>query len=144
MYTITYTNIITCKTNGDTAQQTVNFYHTGKTERHDSRPWYEGSDIEEIAGSVKSSGFSLADGRTNRGETLDEKWSDFRARTASRVFIYVTAENIGYYMDIDEFESFVKTWCYISRESSKNGGRSKVRCKHESQKMRNWLAHMAA
>ncbi len=92
MYAINYTNIIACKTSGDTAQQTANFYHTGKTERHDSRPWYEGSDIEEIAGSVKSNGFSLADGRTNHGETLDEKWNDFRTRTASRVFIYVTAE----------------------------------------------------
>ena len=141
MYAINYTEIITCKTSGDTAQQTANFYHTGKTERHDSRPWYEGSDIEEISGSVKSNGFSLADGRTNRGETLDEKWNDFRTRTASRVFIYVTAENVGYYMNIDEFENFVKTWCYISRESAKNGGRSKVRCKHESQKMRDWLAH---
>lgn len=142
MYTITYTNVITCKKSGDTAQQTVNFYHTGKTERHDDRPWYMGCDIDEIGGSVKSNGFSLADGRTNMGDTFDEKWNDFRSRVVATTFIYVTADNVGYYMNIDEFEMFVRTWCYLSRESSKNGGRSKIRCKHESQKMRNWLAHM--
>jgi len=143
MYSITYNHIITCKKSGDTAQQTVNFYHTGQVEKHDDRPWYAGSDIAEIAASVKSNGFSLADGRTNYGDTLEEKWNDFRTRTASRVFIYVTNDYVGYYMNIDEFEEFVKMWCYISTESAKNGGRSKVRCKHESQKMRNWLAHRA-
>jgi len=143
MYAITYTNIVHCKKSGDTAQQTANFYHTGRTERHDDRPWYEGSDIAEIAASVKSNGFSLADGRTNHGDTLEEKWNDFRTRTASHLFIYVTNDFIGYYMTIEEFEEFVKMWCYVSTESAKNGGLSKIRCKHESQKMRNWLAHRA-
>lgn len=134
MTTNTYTNIITCKKSGDTAQQTVNFFHTGNVEKHDNRAWYMGCDIEQLNASVKSSGFSLADGRTNMGDTFEEKWNDFRSRVVAKVFIYVTADFTGYYMNIDEFEEFVKTWCYLSKESAKNGGRSKIRCKHESKK----------
>ena len=144
MFAIQYAEIITCKKQGDTKQQTVNFYHTGRTERHDDRPWYLASDIQEIKASVKSDGFTLADGRSNYGDTFAEKWEDFKNRDASELYIYVTADFIGYYMTITEFEEFVKMWCYFSSESSKNGGFTKIRCKHESQKMRRWLANRAA
>lgn len=143
MYTNHYTTVSTARSKGDIAQQNAEFFHCGHISHHDDRKWYMDSDITAIKASVKADGFSLADGRTNIGDTFDEKWADFRSRTASELFIYVTAENVGYYMTIDEFEEFVYAWCYMSTESSKNGGRSKIRCKHESAKMRRWLAARA-
>lgn len=140
MFTNKLQPISTAKYKGDRAQQNAEFFHTGKISHHDDRKWYMYSDIEQIRASVKSDGFSLADSRTNMGETFDEKWNDFKARVASALFIYVTADNTAYYMNINEFEIFVKTWCYLSNESAKNGGGTKIRAKHESQKMRDWLA----
>lgn len=144
MFTNQYQAVSTARQKGDRAQQNAEFFHMGKISRHDDRRWYMASDLEQIKASVKADGFSLADARTNMGETFDEKWADFRKRVASRLFIYVTAENTAYYMNIDEFETFVKKWCYLSTESSKNGGGKKIRCKHESQKMRDWLAAQVA
>lgn len=136
----------TAKNKGIAAQQNYEFTMTGRMNNHDSRRWFAGSDVT-ICGvgiSIKADGFSLADARTNMGETFDEKWSDYESRVHSTKFVYITAENIAYEMNIAEFKKFVYTFCYLSRESSKNGGGCKIRCKHESQKMRDWLARMAA
>lgn len=42
-------------------------------------------------------------------------------------------------MNIDEFEMFVYAFCGLQTESQKNGGGLKIRCKHESKKMIQWL-----
>lgn len=144
MFTNQYQAISTARYKGDRAQQNAEYFHMGYISKHDDRRWHMASDIEQIQASVKADGFSLADARSNMGDTFDEKWADFKARVASKLFIYVTAENTAYYMNINEFERFVKTWCYLSTESPKNGGGKKIRCKHESKKMRDWLAAQAA
>ena len=144
MFTNSYNRVSTARFKGDRAQQDAEFFHMGKISKHDDRRWYMGSDLEQIKASVKADGFSLADARTNMGDTFEEKWNDFRARVASKLFIYVDVNNTAYYMNIDEFQAFVFAWCYLSRESAKNGGGYKIRAKHESQKMRDWLAARVA
>ncbi len=144
MFTKQYQSVSTARYKGDRAQQDAEFFHTGRISRHDDRRWYMASDLEAIKASVKADGFSLADSRTNMGETFEEKLADFVTRTASSLFIYVDAHNTAYYMNIAEFEAFIRTWCYLSTESEKNGGGKKIRCKHESQKMRDWLASRVA
>ena len=47
-------------------------------------------------------------------------------------------------MNIDEFESFVYMFGYMAKESDKNGGGWKIRCKHESKKMVRWLSERVA
>lgn len=129
---------------GQHAEQALAYTLTGELRRHDDVLFYEGSDIPEFHMSVKAGGFTLASGRVNMGNTLEEKWADFRARTASSVFAFVTSEMVAYLMTIDEFEAFVFAWCRLEQDSAKNGGLMKVRCRKESGKMLQWLhAHVA-
>ena len=47
-------------------------------------------------------------------------------------------------MNINEFEQFVYMFGRTERESEKNGGAMKIRCRKESRKMVEWLnAHVA-
>ena len=43
-------------------------------------------------------------------------------------------------MDMTEFAEFVMNFCYITRDSMKNGSGLKVMAKSESKKMLQWLA----
>ena len=45
-----------------------------------------------------------------------------------------------YEMNLPEFKQFVYAFCHTERESEKNGGAMKIRCRKESKKMLAWLA----
>lgn len=91
--------------------------------------------------SVKSDHFTLA-AKLN-GDNMAEMIDDFFNRTSSTVFAYVTREMFVYMMNAVEFRAFIETFGVLERESEKNGGGVKVRCKHESKKMLAWLASRA-
>lgn len=99
----------------------------------------EGSDIESLNASVKSSGASLAClYGTNKEEILNE----YFARVHSTLWIYmVNIDNesmIEYHMDSTEFRAFLNEWSGLAKES---GGKNlyKVRIKKTSGKMIKWL-----
>ena len=129
---------------GNHAEQALAFTLTGEIRLHDSVPFYADSDIPEFNMSVKSSGFTLASGKINKGETFDEKIQDFVNRVHSDKFAYVTLDMTAYIMDISEFVEFLYAFCYLNRDSKRNGGLLKIKCKKESQKMLDWFqAHIS-
>lgn len=132
---------MTCNNFGIYAEQALTYMLTGEIRTHDKVPFDKGSDIPEFNMSVKSGGFSLASGNINIGDTFEEKFDDFMSRVVSDKFAYITRDMIAYIMNKAEFGKFVHIFCRLGRESSSKGGKTKIRCLNESQKMRNWLAN---
>lgn len=111
--------------------------------RHDSVAYDKGSDCGTI--SVKSGGFTLMAGSLCEGlEDFDSIWNLYESRTHSDQVAFVTREYVAYFMTLAEFKSFVYEFCRLERESEKNGGALKIRCRKESRKMLEWLADKAA
>lgn len=111
--------------------------------KHDSSAYDRDSDVNagDLHISVKSSGFTLMSGSLCEGlDSFDAIWNLYRSKTHSNCFAYVDEDFNLTLMDIDEFEKFVYTFCRVERESEKNGGAMKIRCRKESAKMRAWLA----
>ncbi len=110
--------------------------------KHDSKSCATDSDV--VAGnkriSVKSARFSLLSASLCAGMTeFDEIWNHFVEIDNANTYAYVTEEFKVYEMNLDEFKAFVYSFCGLDRESSKNGGGVKIRCKHESKAMLQWL-----
>lgn len=137
---------VTTKNAGDAKEWALaSFYHIER-KAHDWARYDRASDIcvGERHISVKSSGFTLMNGNLCEGlEDFDSIWALYKSRTHSNCFVYVTNDYIAYEMTIEEFEEFVFTFCRTERESEKNGGAVKIRCRHESKKMVRWLAARA-
>ena len=115
--------------------------------KHDSGSYDKGSDVETAQAnySVKSSAFTLMSGSLCEGlEDFDDIWNLYESRVHSNVFVYITEEYEAYEMNIHEFKRFVYTFCKTERESAKNGGQMKIRCRKESEKMLRWLEERAA
>ena len=145
MTTINVTTIERTYSNwGNHCEQALAYTLTGEIRQHDHVPFFKDSDIPEYNMSVKSSGFTLASAKINHGETFDEKLNDFVSRVHSDKFAYVDFNMTAYIMDLTEFVLFIKTFCYWDRESSKNGGGYKIKCRKETKKMQEWLAAHAA
>lgn len=110
---------------------------------HDSKPYYMASDLEigALKISIKASAFSLMTSALCEGLTdFDAIWNLFESKTHSNTYAYVTADFTCYLMNLAEFKKFVYTFCYLDRDSVKNGGKCKIRCRKESSKMLAWLA----
>lgn len=109
---------------------------------HDSVSYDKGSDIETADKniSVKASGFTLMSGSLCEGlSDFDGIWNLYASRVHSDTFAYVTEDGTTYEMNLNEFKEMVYTFCKTEKESAKNGGATKIRCKKESAKMRAWL-----
>ena len=97
----------------------------------------EGSDIEEMNASVKSSGASLA---SVYGNDFDQILNTYFENVHSSLFIYMVAiddEIIEYHMNAKEFREFTTIWAGLARESGSQ--LLKIRFKHTSNKMLKWL-----
>jgi len=110
--------------------------------KFDNVPYNRGSDVN--AGhrhiSVKSSKFTLMSGSLCEGRTsFDAIWNLYSMKVASNEWTYITKDGTAYEMNKDEFKSFVYEFCGLEKESAKNGGAYKIRCKAESKKMLQWL-----
>lgn len=111
--------------------------------KHDSAPYDVASDIscDGMEISVKASGFTLMSGSMCEGlEDFDDIWNLYASRVHSNTFAYVTADFLVYMMNLREFKRFVYAFCRTERESEKNGGAMKIRCRKESKRMLEWLA----
>ena len=96
----------------------------------------EGSDIESLNASVKSSGASLA---CVYGD-FDSILRTYFANVHSTLWIYITIidENvIEYHMNKEEFKNFVIEFGTLAKESGSD--LTKIRFKKESQKMLKWF-----
>ena len=108
----------------------------------DHVPYNEGSDVNvgNRHISVKSSAFSLMSGSLCEGQqTFDGIWNLYESKTASNEWTYITKDGRAFEMDLNEFKAFVYEFCGTEKESSKNGGAMKIRCRKESKKMLKWL-----
>lgn len=127
---------------GDTAEWAVCAYERVARAKHDSSDYRSNSDVNvgNRHISVKSSAFTLMSGNMCEGrEDFDGIWNLYAENTHSNEFVYVAQDFTAYYMTIDEFEKFVYLFCRTERESEKNGGAMKIRCRKESKKMVEWL-----
>lgn len=124
---------------GQYAEQALAYTLTGEIRTADRVPFDKDSDIPDFDMSVKSSGFTLASGRQNMGDTMEEKVNDFMARVHSTQFAYVSKNMEAYIMNKVEFREFIMQFCYLGVDSQKNGGLRKVQCYKESKKMLAWL-----
>lgn len=127
----------TYKNNGQHSQQTVDFTLTGQLRKADNHKWNIESDIPELNMSVKADRFTLASDLM--GETLSQKVSDYFNCTASTSWAYITTEGQIYIMNRIEFHMFLMLFGTLERDSTKNGGKIKVRFAHETAKVREWL-----
>lgn len=131
------------KNNGDRREWAVCNHMGVERTKHDSAAYDRDSDVNvgDLHISVKSSGFTLMSGNLCEGlEDFDAIWALYKSRTHSNTFAYVSNDMTLYLMNIAEFERFVYTFCHVERESNKNGGKCKIRCARESNKMLAWLA----
>ena len=140
MYTITCANINRTYANfGNHAEQALAYTLTGEIRKHDKVPYDKDSDIPEYHMSVKSEKFSLMSGNLCESEDFEEIISQYMARTASKCVAYVSQAMVAYVMNMVEFNEFLHRFCGLERESSKNGGRIKVKMRSESKQVLRWL-----
>ena len=132
MTTITLNNNIerTYKNNGQHAEQVIRFTLTGEICKADNLRHDLGGDVLDIQ--VKSAKASVC-----RGRDLDA----YLAVDGAHRYAYVTKDfATAYIMNRDEYKEFVHEFGYITRESTKNGGREKIQLLDESKRMREWFA----
>lgn len=91
------------------------------------------SDIEELQVSVKSSRFTLVN--KVLGDSFEESLNRYFETVHSNLWIYTVVVDdsaILYYMDKEEFKSFVEAFCFFNE-------RKAIRCKATSGKMIKWF-----
>jgi len=139
-------NVSIKKNNGDRAEENFDFFMNGKISGKDSKAYNVDSDVNcnGVGYSVKSNHFSLVSAGLLKGETMAEMLDYYFATVHSTMAVYVTKDNIAYVMNMHEFRQMLEMFAGLERESSKNGGGVKIRCKAESKKMREWLAEKAS
>ena len=121
-------------------EQCLAYTLTGEIRKHDHIRYDKGSDIPEYDLSVKSARFTLVSANLIKGDTVAEQLAYYIEHTASKQVAYITKNYDVYTMNMVEFAEFVMEFCYMTTESSKNGGGLKVVAKSESKKMLQWLA----
>lgn len=140
MYTIKTATIERTYSNfGNHAEQALAYTLTGEIRKHGKITYDKGSDIPEYDMSVKSSGFSLMSARLCESEDFEEIISQYMTNTASTCVAYVAQNMVAYVMNMEQFNEFLHQFCYLDRESTKNGGGVKVKMLRESKKVLTWL-----
>ena len=111
----------------------------------DNKAYNIASDIEigNKKISVKSARFTLISGTLcNNSTDFNEIWNFYKATTHSNTFVYVSLTGKCYEMNINEFEKFVFAFCELQKDSESNKGKTKIRAKHESRKMIEFLENL--
>lgn len=138
-----FNHVSTLSNAGQAAQQNLDFAITGKIRKPDNVPFDMDSDIPEYGISVKSARFTLVSASALSATTFEGQLAEYIERVHSREIAYVTKSDVAYIMTLPEFVTFCTLFCTMQKESEKNGGGYKVRCKTESKKMLAWFeAHI--
>lgn len=135
------------KNAGIAREWTLCAYYGVTRTTHDHIAYDKDSDLNvgDMAISIKASGFTLMSGRLCAGcKGFDDIWNRYEQNVHSNTFVYISKDYIAYSMNLDEFKTFIYSFCYLDRESKKNGGGIKIKCRAESQKMLRWLEEKAA
>ena len=133
---------VEAKKPADAKEWAVCRYYGIERVSHDSKPYNVASDVDlgEKRISVKSEKFTLMAGSLCNGYTdFDDIWNWYEATTHSNCATYVTKDFKAYEMTIPEFKQFVYQFCTVQKESQKNGGTSKIRCRTETKALLDWL-----
>ena len=114
---------------GQEAERRVRYALTGEIAKADNLAHNLGTDCLHYQ--IKGARASVCRGRDIEAYLAEDKATEF---------IYVTADlKSGYIMSKSEYIEFIKTFGTLTRESTKNGGHEKIRLKHESNEVREWL-----
>jgi len=126
---------------GDRAEENFDFLLNGRISGKNSLGYDRGSDVEHdgVGYSVKSSHFTLAAAGLLKGDDMTAKLNFYFATVHSSKVAYISKDGNAYIMNMVEFREFLEVFGTLERESEKNGGGLKVRCKAESKKMIDWL-----
>lgn len=117
------------KNNGQEAERVARFTLTGELAKADNLAHNLGADCLDIQ--IKSARATVC-----KGTDLEA----YLNLDASNRFGYVTADfKVMYIMSRTEYTEFVNQFGTITKESGKNGGAEKIRLKHESKDMIEWL-----
>lgn len=131
MTTIQLTDINrTYKNNGQHLEQVFRFNLTGEIVKADNIEHDKGTDFGNY--SIKSARATVCKG-TDLATYLDTD--------KATEFVYITKDLIAYIMNKTEYTVFVETFGTVTTESAKNGGQSKIRLKHETPALLEWLAN---
>lgn len=139
--------VSTKRNHGDRAEEDFDYMLNGTISGKDSLSYAVSSDVfhNGVGISVKSSHFTLMSAKLANSEDMAEQLDFYFSTVHSTLFAYVTKEYAAYMMNAVEFREFLELFCTMERESQKNGGGMKVRCRAESAKMVKWLeARVAA
>ena len=131
MTTIQLTDIErTYKNNGQHLEQVFRFNLTGEIVKADNIEHDKGTDFGNY--SIKSARATVCKG-TDLATYLDTD--------KATEFVYITKDLVAYIMNRTEYTAFVETFGTVTTESAKNGGQSKIRLKHETPALLEWLAN---
>lgn len=117
------------RNHGQDAEQSVRFVLTGEVAKADNLRYDLGADCLNYQ--IKSARATVC-----KGADLES----YLDRDASSAYIYATEDGVAYVMSRAEYTEFVKTFGTVTKDSAKNGGAEKIRLKHETPAMRDWLA----
>ena len=115
--------------NGQHKEQVCRFNLSGKILKADNK---KGCDYKDIQ--IKSARATICKGTDIRAHVM---------RDEARRYIYVTNDLVGYEMSKEEYIEFCEKFATVTRESSRNGGATKTRLKHEGKEMTEWLKRKA-
>lgn len=113
---------------GQNAEQSVRFVLTGEISKADNVRFDLGSDCLNYQ--IKSARATICKGTNLRA---------YLELDASSEYIYATKSGVAYVMSKDEYIEFCELFGTVTRESSKNGGKEKMRLKSESNSMLEWF-----
>lgn len=130
------------KNNGELLESIAKFHRGLDYLVNPATSYDEGSDIESLNASVKSSGASLA---SVYGNTKEQIIDTYFANVHSTLWIYmvkVDEQITEYHMNADEFRDFLNNFATLATESGSH--LLKVRFKKTSGKMLRWLDERVA
>ena len=113
---------------GQHLQQLFNYAMTGEVVKADNLPYWKGADVLHYQ--VKSARATVCKGLNLASHLAKDKALEYA---------YISKQEIAYIMSPAEYTDFVKAFGTVTRESAKNGGAEKIRLKHESKEMLEWL-----
>lgn len=121
------------KNNGQHAEQVVRFTLTGEIVKADNLRHELGGDVLDIQ--IKSARATVCKGTDIKA---------YLAIDGANRYAYVTKDfETAYIMNRAEYEEFVNEFGTVTRDSAKNGGAEKIRLKHETPAMLEWLRRKA-